>query len=296
MIKSLASAWSTLSGNTRGVGFVILAMASWALMNAATKAFGAYGYDAEQLVFLRANIVLLILLPVMLYSRGRLIVTRHPRLHLVRSVFIATSSYCAAYAVTRLPLAETNAYLMTASLFMLPLGVFLLGEKAHWLRWAGVAVGFCGVLAILRPGAAAFQPAALVALLCALSEAGLGVVLKKMGSAEPSTTIVWWSYVTNWLVFGLLCGFSLPMPPAEAWPLLPVLGLTTLGVYFAYIQAYKVGDASAVEAGSFSLLLFSPLVGWLWFAEIPEQAFWLGAGLLVAGIALVIIEPKGRAA
>ncbi|MGQ5525271.1 DMT family transporter [Chitinimonas sp. PSY-7] len=296
MLTHLRTRWTTLSGNTRGVGFVVLAMASWALMNATTKQFGRYDYTAEQLVFLRANIVLLMLLPVALWTRGRSIVTRHPRLHLVRSVFIATSSYCAAYAVTRLPLAETNAYLMTASLFMLPLGVFLLGEKAHWLRWAGVAVGFCGVLAILQPGAAAFQPAALVALLCALSEAGLGVVLKKMGSTEPSVTIVWWSYVTNWAVFGILCGFSIPMPPQELWYLLPALGLTTMGVYFAYIQAYKVGDASAVEAGSFSLLLFSPLVGWLAFNEVPDQAFWLGSGLLVAGIGLVIIEPKGRAA
>ncbi|PHV12285.1 DMT family transporter [Chitinimonas sp. BJB300] len=295
MFASLPARWAALSGNTRGVGFVILAMASWALMNAITKQFGQYNYTAEQLVFLRANIVLLMLLPVALWTRGRCLVSRYPRFHIVRSVFLATSSYCAAYAVTRLPLAETNAYLMTAALFMLPLGVFCLGEKAHWLRWAGVGIGFCGVLAILQPGAAAFQPAALVALLCALSEAGLGVVLKKMGSAEAPVTIVWWSYVTNWFVFGLLCGFNLPMPPQAVWHLLPLLGLATMGVYFAYIQAYRVGDASAVEAGSFSLLLFSPLIGWLWFSEVPGQAFWMGAGLLVAGIAIVIIEPKGRA-
>ncbi|WP_269530973.1 DMT family transporter [Chitinimonas sp. BJYL2] len=295
-MKRLISGWEGLAGNTRGVAFVILAMASWATMNAATKAMGAYGYDAEALVFLRANIVLLMLLPFVLLTRGRLVMTRQPKLHLVRGVFIATSSYTAAYAVTRLPLAETNALLMTAALFMLPLGVWLLGERAHWSRWLGVGIGFGGVLAILRPGADTFQFASLVALLCALSEALLGVVLKKMGTTEPSATIVWWSYVTNWVVFGLLCGFYLPMPPPESWYLLPLLGLSTMGVYFAYIQAYKVGDASAVEAGSFSLLLFSPLVGWLWFAELPTQAFWAGAGLLVVGIAIVIIEPKGRAA
>lgn len=296
MYKLLQTRWAGLSGNSRGVLLVVLAMFSWALMNGVVKQLGQRGYNAEQLVFLRANVVLAMLLPWALWTRGRSIVTRQPRLHLTRAVFIATSSYCSAYAVTRLPLAETNAFLMTAALFMLPLGVFVLGEKAHWLRWAGVAVGFGGVLTILQPGAAAFQPAALVALLCALSEAGLGVVLKKMGSSEPTLSIIWWSYVTNWLVFGLLCGFALPWPALADWPLLLVLGLTTMGVYFAYIHAYKVGDASAVEAGSFSLLLFSPLLGWLAFGEVPAQAFWLGAGLLVAGIGLVIIEPKGRAA
>ena len=295
MLISLKNRWQTLSGNTRGVWLVIIAMLCWAVMNAINKQLGGYGLDAEQLVFLRANVVLTLLLPLVLWSRGRVILTRNPRLHLIRGFFIASSAYCAAWAVTRLPLAETNAYLMTASLFMLPLGVFLLGEKAHWLRWAGVGIGFLGVLAMLRPGADAFQLAALVALLCALFEASLGVVLKKLGSVEAIPTIIWWSYVTNWVVFGVLSGFHLPALPMSAWWLLPLLGICTLGIFVCYIHAYRAGDASAVEAGSFSLLLFSPLLGYLCFGEIPQQAFWLGAGLLVAGIGLVIIEPKGRA-
>lgn len=296
MLNSFLNRWQALSGNTRGVWLVMLAMLCWAGMSAVNKQLGGSGLSAEQLVFLRANVVLVMLLPLVLRSRGRLVLTRNPKLHLIRGFFIASSAFCAAWAVTRLPLAETNAYLMTVSLFMLPLGVLFLGERAHWLRWAGVGVGFVGVLVMVRPGADAFQPAVLVALMCALFEAGLGVALKKLGSVEPITTIIWWSYLTNWLVFGLLSGFALPALPVVAWWLLPVLGLCTLGVFVCYIHAYRLGDASAVEAGSFSLLLFSPLLGYFCFGEVPQQAFWLGAGLLVAGIALVIIEPKGRAA
>lgn len=50
-----------------------------------------------------------------------------------------------------------------------------------------------------------------------------------------------------------------------------------------------------MEAGSFSLLLFSPALGWLLFSELPVASFWAGAGLLVCGIALVNVEPSGHA-
>jgi len=82
---------------------------------------------------------------------------------------------------------------------------------------------------------------------------------------------------------------------AKVWGLIPIIGLASSGIYLAYFFAYRAGDASAVEAGSFSMLLFSPALGYLIFSEIPDASFWFGAGLLVCGIGLIIIEPKGHA-
>jgi S-adenosylmethionine uptake transporter len=174
---------------------------------------------------------------------------------------------------------------------MLPLGVWLLGERAHWSRWLGVAIGFSGVLVILQPGAAAFQSAALVALLGALMEALLGVVLKKYSGGEHPIGVLTWSQLACWLSFGLLCGFQLPAVTPASWWLLPLIGLSASGIYLAYFYAYRSGEASAVEAGGFSLLLFSPALGHVFFGEIPLLAFWAGAGLLVCGIAMVVLEP-----
>ncbi|NBX21614.1 MAG: DMT family transporter [Betaproteobacteria bacterium] len=197
--------------------------------------------------------------------------------------------------MSHLPLAEASAFLMTGSLFMLPLGVFFLGEKPHWLRWTGVAVGFGGVLVILQPGAEAFHPAALLALFGALMESMLGIVLKKYSGSEHPIAVLTWSQVACWLTFGLFTGFDLPVVSSHLWPLLPLVGVAAAGIYLGYFFAYRAGDASAVEAGSFSLLLFSPALGAVCFSETPDAAFWGGAGLLVCGIALVIIEPQGHA-
>lgn len=286
--------WQAWSGNTRGVLLVMLAMACWSVLDACNKHIMALGATPPQTLFLQASSVLAMLAPITLWTRGRMVHTRLPQLHLLRAVFIVTSAWCAAWAVAHLPLAEASAYLMTGSLFMLPLGVLFLGEKPHWLRWSGVLVGFGGVLVIFQPGAGALQLAALVALCGALMEAMLGVVLKKYSGSEHPVAVLTWSQVACWLAFGGLSGFSLPVVTTEVLWLLPVVALSASGIYLCYFFAYRAGDASAVEAGSFSLLLFSPALGWVLFAERPSAAFWAGAGLLVCGIALVIVEPAGR--
>ncbi len=294
-MRWLQARWLALAGNTRGVLLVVLAMLCWSVLDACNKQLMQHGIPPRQVLFLQSSLVLTMLTPLVLWTRGRVIATRNPRMHLLRAGFIVTSAGCAAWAVSHLPLAEASAYLMTGSLFMLPLGVWLLGEQPHWLRWLGVGVGFAGVLAIFQPGAGAFQLAALVALLGALMEAMLGVVLKKYSGNEHPIAVLTWSQTASWLCFGALSGFSLPSVPREFWPLLPVIAVSLSGIYLSYFYAYRAGDASAVEAGSFTLLLFSPALGYLFFDEVPSTAFWLGAGLLVCGIALVIIEPKGHA-
>jgi drug/metabolite transporter (DMT)-like permease len=292
MLTRLKHFWLSRTGNTRGVLLVMLAMLCWSVLDACNKHLMGLGIAPKQVLFLQATTVLLMVSPWVLWTRGKLVATRHPQMHLLRGGFIVTSAWCAAWAVSHLPLAEASAYLMTGSLFMLPLGVWLLGERPHWLRWLGVAVGFGGVVTILHPGVGMLRWAALVALFGALMEALLGVVLKKYSGKEHPMAILVWSQTACWLCFGLMSGFTLPSLPMGLWLLLPVIGLASSGIYLAYFFAYRAGEASAVEAGSFSMLLFSPALGYLLFAEQPEVSFWLGAGLLVCGIALVIIEPK----
>ena len=294
MTQVLKARWLALAGNTRGVLLVVLAMACWAVLDACNKQLMLQGIAPKEVLFLQATLVLAMLLPLIAWTRGRVLASPRPAFHLVRGGIIVTSAFCAAWAIAHLPLAEASAYLMTGALFMLPLGVWLLGERAHWLRWLGVGIGFAGVLVILQPGAEAFRPAALVALLGALAEAMLGVVLKKYSQGERPIAVLAWSQLACWLSFGAMTGFTLPIVAQASWVLLPVIALSAAGIYLAYFFAYRAGDASAVEAGGFSLLLFSPALGHVFFAETPDLVFWAGAGLLVCGIAVVIVEPQGR--
>ncbi|WP_018150886.1 DMT family transporter [Leeia oryzae] len=283
---------SRFSHNTQGIIWVVGAMLAWALVGACNKVLLTYHLAADQLVFGRALMVLLMMSPLILRTKGKIVATNNVKLHLLRGLFITISAYCNAYAVTHLSLAEANAFLMSASLFMLPLGWLFLAEKSHMLRWIGVFIGFIGVLMILRPDFGGLQFAAVLALTAAMSEAMLGVVLKKVSAQERSAAMIFWSYTSNFVVFGILTRFHLPALPAAAWGWFFLAGIGTLGIFICYIKAYRIGDASAVEAGSFSLLLFSPILGYVFFDEIPPAYFWSGSAVMVLGIIIVLFEPK----
>jgi len=287
----------TLSGNAKGIIYVIVGMMALTLVGSCNKQLALLGFSPEQMVFGRACVIMASLLPMVLLTRGRLVRIQSPSMHLTRGLFIAISAYGMAYAVAHLPLAEANTYLLSCTLFMLPLGALFLGERAHWLRWVGMSIGFIGVLLILRPGFSGLRLGAIAALSAALAEAALGVCLKKLShpdrqKADGPYAIIFWSYFSNFVVFGCLARFQLPSLSWTTGVLVFLAGVGSLGIFICYILAYRVGEASAVEAGSFSMLLFSPLWGYLAFGEVPPSWFWLGALVMTGGILLIWFEPR----
>lgn len=284
-----------LSGNTRGLAWMQAVALSQSLGGAGHKVVVAEIPDVQTLAFTRALVALMLLLPVVLASRGRAIRTRHVKLHVIRGLLVAINVFCSTYAVTRLPLAEANAYALSTSLFLLPLGALWLGERAHWSRWVGGLIGFAGVLVILRPGFSGFQWAAMVALLGALASALLSVVLKQVSGGDGAVAINFWSLAGSALVFGGPTWFHVPPLPVITWGWVLLGACSVLAVRFCYVWAYRAGEASAVEVGSFALVLWGALIGLALFGELPPVRFWIGALIMIGGIGLVMIEPTPRA-
>jgi S-adenosylmethionine uptake transporter len=123
----------------------------------------------------------------------------------------------------------------------------------------------------------------------------LGVVLKHVSGHDGTVTIAFWSYVANAVVFGTLTGLQVPTLPLMTWGWVFLGGGAVLVVMICYIWAYRAGEASAVEAGSFSLLLWGALIGLALFGELPALSFWTGAMIMIGGIVLVVFEPTPQA-
>jgi S-adenosylmethionine uptake transporter len=284
-----------LAGNMRGMVWVMAATLSQAVGGAAHKVVVVEVPSVQTLVFLRALVALVLLLPIVLASRGHAIKTRNFKLHVIRGLLLAINVFCSTYAVTRLTLAEANTYALTTSLFLLPLGTLLLGEHAHYLRWVGGTIGFVGVLVMLRPGFSSFQWAAVIALLGALATALLSVVLKRVSGGDSAVAINFWSLAASALVFGIPTRFYVPTLPVMMWSWVLLGACSALAMGFCYVWAYRAGDASAVEVGSFALLFWGALIGLALFGESPTPHLWIGALIMIGGIVLVIIEPTSQA-
>jgi drug/metabolite transporter (DMT)-like permease len=99
-------------------------------------------------------------------------------------------SYTAYYmAFPALPLAEAIALFFVSPIFVTLLAGPLLGENVSLRSWAAVALGFVGVLFILRPGSALFEPAALLSLISAAAYASAMIFARKLGVSEPATVM-----------------------------------------------------------------------------------------------------------
>ena len=78
--------------------------------------------------------------------------TDQPLLQGLRGLLLAAEICVMVTAFTVLGLVESHAVFAAYPLIVAALSGPILGERVGWRRWAAIAVGFAGVLFILRPG------------------------------------------------------------------------------------------------------------------------------------------------
>ena len=164
-----------------------------------------------------------------------------------------------------------------------PVGAALiLHEVVRGRRWAAVAIGFAGVLIVLRPGAAAFAPEAGLVLLSALASAAVVLMVKRLTLGESTTTIVF--YQSLFLTALSLAPALLFWQPPSLASLLQVALIGALGTitWLCFTRAFALADASAVMPLEFLKLPFTASLAHLLFAQVPSIWTWIGGGIIFA--------------
>jgi drug/metabolite transporter (DMT)-like permease len=257
-------------------------------------------YSVLQILFMRSAAATPAL-AVFLYWRHGLegFKTRRGGMHLMRCLCVLAAFICFYSAVTRLPLADVVALFTAAPLFITALAGPLLGETVGLRRWCAVAVGFVGVVIMLRPGSGLFEPLALLAAAAAVFYAASALLSRAMGPGEPGGLIGFYSNVT----FLIGCGGGLLLVTVLAQPasgpvspigmpyitpstgdfvMMLMIGFITLFGFILVPRAYQIAPASAVTPFEYTYLLWAMLIGYFLFDEVPTATTLLGAGLVVA--------------
>ncbi len=277
---AVASGWRRLPANIRGALWVVAAGALFSVMAAVVKILGNR-LDSFQIAFFRALFGLAAVLPFVWQEGLPRLRTRRPGMHLLRGVMGVSAMLCGFYAITHLPLADAVSLSFTRPLFLVPLAVLFLGERVRARRWAATAVGFLGVVVMLRP-TGAIEPAAFVALAGALLVAGVSVLLKKLAATETPATILFY--------FGVISSTVALGPALYVW-IAPTLGelllLMLVGALAAaaqsfMIRAFAVAEATAVAPFDYVRILYAGLIGYALFAEVPDRWTVLGATIVAA--------------
>ena len=290
------------------LAFVAGAMATVALIDNVvrfvTAEMGLWQFQAIRAAICCAGLLLLALvlrLPLRV---------RRPGMVALRSAVasLAIVLYFGALAV--MTMNQAGAGLFSAPVFVLLFSVALLGLRVGPLRAGAVAVGFVGVLVVLRPwgdagGALAPWAAALAVAAGALH--GIGALLTRQFCAEePTAGLTLWHFVAMglWGVLGLaalallaptvpdgaagwfLRGWTLPSATALGWTAANALG--SLVAMALLIRAYQIAEASRVAVFEYLFLPFAALWTWLLFGEAADLPTVLGTVLIVVAGALIL--------
>ncbi|MEQ1662154.1 MAG: DMT family transporter [Thiobacillus sp.] len=273
--------------------WMLVAAALFALMGVLVKQASAHFSPAE-LVFYRSAFGLLAIWGVIaVHNRAWFapLATRHLQAHFWRGLSGFTALVLFFYAIARLPLATAVTLNYTAPLFLAGLSAWWLHEKHGRGLLAAVALGFVGIVLLLRPQVQgqAWLPA-LAGLVSGMLAAVAYVNVKQLGKLdEPEWRVVFYFTLLATAGGGVwmaLAGFHRPAP--GDWPWLVGIGVTATVAQLALTRAYHRGRTLTVGALAYTTVGFSAGYGVLLFDERLPLLAWVGmATVALAGVLAV---------
>ena len=233
-----------------------------------------------EIAFFRNFFGLMAALPLLLRHGPDLLRTTQLPRYLVRCIIGVVSMMAGFWAIGHLPLAQAVALSYSTPIFVTIAAVLFLHEQVRARRWAAVALGFVGVIIIVRPGSDSFTAGSLIALAAAVLSGIVAIQIKQLSKVEPADRIVFYTTLL-WVPMSLLPALTVwKWPHGMAWVWVIAAGVLGTGGHMLWTRALKLGDVSALTPISFMQLPIVAAAGWLLFREPLDRWTALGAGVI----------------
>jgi drug/metabolite transporter (DMT)-like permease len=214
---------------------------------------------------------------------------------IIRSL-IGTISIIATFkAFNYLPMADAQALFFTSSLFVPVMGYLFLKERVGPYRWSAVAIGFLGMLVIVRPSGTVNLTGVSLAVSAALMHSGLGTLLRVLGRTERPETITFYFLAIGAVMTGLAMPFVATVPAWREVPLFVGAGISGAFAQIFLSAAYKYAPMALVTIFNYTGIIWATAYGWFIWGDWPGQPVWIGAGIIIAS-SLFIVWRENRLA
>ena len=273
-----------MSPNARGALFMMGSMTAFTVNDALMKGLSGI-VPLSQAVFLRGCLTTVLMLGLALsLGQLRLRMSRRDRLLIaLRTVTEVATAYFFITALFNMPLANASAIMQALPLTVTLAGAVFLGQAVGWRRWAAIAVGFLGVMLIVRPGMAGFTIYSLYVLAAVILVTIRDILSRKISDDVPSLVIALKNAIWVTVAFGI-ASIGTEWAPITAATAGPIIGaaVTIIAAYFCAVAAMRHGDIAVVAPFRYTSLVVAMLLGVIVFAERPDGLTLLGAGIVVA--------------
>lgn len=298
--------------SARGILFLVVGIAVFSLQDLILK-WLAGDYPLHQAMVTRSLTALPLLLILARIDGGiGALFTANTRAMILRGLVMFLAYFAYYIALPALPLATTVALYFSAPLFITVLSVLILKEQVGPRRWVALALGFAGVVVMVRPGSTLFDWAALLPVVSGLCYALSMIGARRLGETESAPALAFWGNAV-FLILALVLsaifgsgaydGASHPslafLTRGWVWPTGPDLLLmmatgvvAALGLTFL-TQAYRIAEASVVTPFEYTAMIWGVLWGWLVWQDWPDATTWAGIATIIGAGLYILWRERG---
>jgi drug/metabolite transporter (DMT)-like permease len=267
--------------------WMVGALLSFSVMAVSIRQLSRGGLSIFEILAIRSGVALVILLTLLAIRPDLRLHARRRRmgLNLFRNSVHYASQFMWALSLTMLPLATVFALEFTMPAWTALLAVWFLHERMTPSRLGVIVLGLIGVLVILRPGIAGFNPAAVLVLLAAFGYAITMITTKQLTMTESTFGIIFWMAVMQFPL-SLIGSDPAVFFHFEARHILPAIGVGLAGLssHYCLSNAFRSGDATLVVPLDFMRIPLIALVGWAFYGEPLDIFVLLGALIIISGV------------
>ena len=304
---------SAQNNNPKGIVFILIAMIVFSVQDGIMKHI--YNFVSLYEIYLIRTVVSLVLILLFLIITKKPIVfkTQYPLLTFTRVIlfFFGFSSFYVSLTV--LPLGTATALFFVTPFLITIFAHFFLKEEIGLRRWSAVVVGFIGVYVTLNPDFSNFNYLSLLPILCALCYSLSMIIIKKTSDKDSVYTQTFTFYIGAIIIsiiFYFIIGdgkYNVSDHPASQFIfrewfvdfnsnilLMTATGVTATLAFLFLFTAYSIASPAVVSPFEYSILFWSPLVGWLYFDEIPSLNTVIGILIIVSSGVYIFMREKAQ--
>ncbi|WP_290984759.1 DMT family transporter [Ferrovibrio sp.] len=232
--------------------------------------------------FFRNLFGFIVLLPALIQARFRPFLTTKLHLHGIRGLANGTSMLLFFTGLSITPLAEVTALSYAAPLFATIGAVIVLREQIRMRRIIALAVGFVGMLIVLRPGFSSMGVGPLLVLASTVLWAVSMIDIKILARTDSSLTIATYMLVFIMPISFVAALFHWQTPTLHQLVWLFALGALGSGGQLLFTEAMRLADTSILMPLDFTKLIFASLLGYFAFGQVPDLWTWVGGTIIFA--------------
>jgi drug/metabolite transporter (DMT)-like permease len=266
-----------------GIALMVSAMLIFPFLDVCAKFLGEWGIPVIEIVWARLFFGLILSAPILVIREGvDSLKPRDPRVNALRGFFLVISTMMFFGALRFQGVAETLAIYFVQPLFITALAPLVLNEKVGINRWAAVAIGFIGVLIIVRPGYLELNPGVFLAAGSGLGSAITMLLTRKLaGKSSAIANTVYTNFYGSIVASIILIPFWVT-PNFNT--LMFMFLLASIGTFANYltITAMEYAEASLLAPLGYTEMINAVLAGWYFFGNFPDHWTFVGVAVLIS--------------